>query len=180
MISKLICISKVLLIGLFVYLFMPTQIMANPKPVEYVNIDRYMGKWYVIRNIPYFLEKNKVASYDTYSLRADGKITNNFTFREKTFLSADKTWNGYAQIIDSKTNAIWKVSFLWPIYTTYVVFALDTDYTWAVVGTKDAGLLWVLSRSRKMDASVYAFICEQLHLKGISTEKLQLVPQPDI
>ena len=27
------------------------------KPVEYVDLDRFMGDWYVIANIPTFLEK---------------------------------------------------------------------------------------------------------------------------
>ena len=34
----------------------PTQLAAN------VDLDRYMGKWYIIANIPYFAEKGKVAS----------------------------------------------------------------------------------------------------------------------
>jgi apolipoprotein D and lipocalin family protein len=45
----------------------------------------------VISHVPYFLEKGKVATYDTYARRSDGKLVNNFTFREKSFDAPEKT-----------------------------------------------------------------------------------------
>ena len=57
---------------------------SRPNTVTSVDLDRYLGRWYVISNIPYFLEHGKVASYDTYAFRPDGKLTNDFTFRRYT------------------------------------------------------------------------------------------------
>ena len=75
---------KYLLSFLFLFNIVST-LMSNPSAVQYVDLDRYMGRWYVIRNTPYFLEKDKVASYDTYTKRSDGKIEADFTFK-KTIL----------------------------------------------------------------------------------------------
>jgi apolipoprotein D and lipocalin family protein len=150
-----------------------------PAPVAALDLDRYMGRWYVISHTPYFLEKGKVASYDTYARRPDGKLTNNFTFREKTVDGPEKTWEGTAQVIDPVTNATWKVSFVWPIAVTYKILALDPNYGWAVVGTKDGGLLWVLSRQRQLPAETYSAILADLNARDLSADTLELVPQPE-
>jgi apolipoprotein D and lipocalin family protein len=148
-----------------------------PTTVAYVDLDRYLGRWYVISHVPYFLEKGKVASYDTYARRPDGKLVNNFTFRQGTVTAAEKTWHGVAWVTDTTTNATWKVQFVWPLSVTYKIFALDPDYHWAVVGTGDAGLLWVLARDRSLPPATYAAILAELRAKSIATDKLAFVPQ---
>jgi apolipoprotein D and lipocalin family protein len=150
-----------------------------PAAVTSVDLDRYMGRWYVISHVPYFLERGKVASYDTYARRPDGRLTNNFTFREQTVDGPEKTWEGVADVIDPVSNATWKVSFLWPISVTYKIFALDADYQWAVVGTKDAGLLWVLARERRLAPATYDAILADLRRRGLATDALRFVPQPE-
>ncbi|MEO6244000.1 MAG: lipocalin family protein [Opitutaceae bacterium] len=150
----------------------------SPVPVAAVDLNRYMGRWYVISHVPYFLERGKVASYDTYALRPDGRLTNNFTFREKSVEGPEKTWEGVAKVIDGTGNATWKVSFVWPISVTYKIFLIDPDYGWAVVGSNDAGLLWVLARERHLPAAAYSEILEKVKARGLSPEGLVLVPQP--
>ncbi|MEO6875743.1 MAG: lipocalin family protein [Opitutaceae bacterium] len=143
-----------------------------------MDLDRYVGRWYVISHVPYFLERGKVASYDTYGRRPDGLLTNDFTFRPGSLTASEKTWHGKAEIVDHDTNATWKVSFIWPFSVTYKIFALDPDYRWSVVGTKDAGLLWVLARERHITPELYASIVRQLQEAGIATDGLATVPQP--
>jgi len=150
-----------------------------PAAVATVDLDRYMGRWYVISHVPYFLERGKVASYDTYARRPDGLLTNNFTFREKTVDGPEKTWEGVAKVIDPTSNATWKVSFLRPVWITYKIFALDPDYRWAVVGTKDGGLLWVLARERRLAPDTYDRILTELRAKGLPADDLRTVPQPE-
>ena len=150
-----------------------------PATVAHVDLDRYLGRWYVISHVPYFLEKGKVASYDTYARRPDGKLVNNFTFRPGTVTAPEKTWEGVAWVTDTTTNATWKVQFVWPFSVTYKIFALDPAYTWAVVGTSDAGLLWVLAWDRSLPADTYAAIQSELRTRGIDPAPLVFVPQPD-
>lgn len=151
----------------------------SPGTIASVDLDRYMGRWYVISHVPYFLERGKVASYDTYARRSDGRLTNNFTFREGTVDGPEKTWEGVADVTNRATNATWKVSFVWPLATTYKIFSLDPEYQWAVVGTKDGGLLWVLARERRLPADTYAKILGELRTRDLPADKLQAVPQPE-
>lgn len=157
--------------------------VSGPKPlpatVARVDLDRYMGRWFVISHVPYFLEKGKVASSDYYERRPDGRLVNNFTFREKTVDGPEKTWEGIAWVTDATTNATWKVRFVWPFSVTYKIFSLDPDYRWAVVGTKDAKLLWVLARDRALPPDTYAAILAELRAKAIDPSGLVYVPQPE-
>jgi apolipoprotein D and lipocalin family protein len=148
------------------------------RTVAHVDLERYVGRWYVIANIPYFLEKGKVASYDTYARRPDGTLVNDFTFRKGDFDASEKTWHGSAWVVNTQTNAEWKVRFVWPFTATYLVLELDPDYRWAVVGTPGRGLLWVLARERQLDDATYAAILERIRAQGIDPAKVVKVPQP--
>ena len=55
------------------------------KTVEYVDLERFMGSWYVIANIPTFLEKGAHNAVETYELDDDGSIMTTFTFRKDSF-----------------------------------------------------------------------------------------------
>ena len=148
------------------------------RTVEHVDMDRYLGRWYVIANIPYFLEKGKVATYDTYARKPDGTLVNNFTFRKGGFDAPETTWHGSARVVNNLTNAEWKVRFLWPFTSTYLVLELDPDYRWAVVGTPGRGLLWVLSRDRQLPAVTYTAILDRIRAQGYDPAQITKVPQP--
>ena len=146
--------------------------------VPHVDLNRYMGNWYVIANIFYALENGKVATYDTYSPRADGRMNNVFTFRKKTLTAPEKSWHGVAWVVNKESNAEWKVRFLWPFSTTYLVLELDSDYRWAVVATPGHKLLWVLARTRSLNDTTYAEILQRIQKQGYDVKRLAMVPQP--
>ena len=148
------------------------------RTVPHVDMSRYLGNWYVIANIPYFLEKGKVASYDTYSMRPDGRMDNIFTFRKGSLDAPEQSWHGVAWVVNRTSNAEWKVRFIWPFTATYLVLELDPQYQWAVVGTPGRNLLWVLARDRHLTEATYAQILNQIAAQGYDTNRLALVPQP--
>ena len=148
------------------------------RTVAKVDLNRYLGKWYVIANIPYLLEKGKVASYDTYSTRRDGRMNNIFTFRKSSLDAPEKSWHGIAWVVNRESNAEWRVRFLWPFYATYLVLELDPDYRWAVVATPGHKLLWVLARERQLNETTYSVILQRIAGQGYDTNHLNKVPQP--
>ena len=50
--------------------------------VKYVDLERYMGDWYVIANIPTFIEKKATNAIESYKLSDDGTISTTFSFFE--------------------------------------------------------------------------------------------------
>lgn len=56
---------------------------VKPMPVvDYVDLERFMGDWYVIATIPTFLEKDAFNPVETYQLSSDGSIATTFTFNK--------------------------------------------------------------------------------------------------
>ena len=148
------------------------------RTVPFVDLERYTGRWYVIANIPYFLERGKVASYDTYARRPDGTFTNDFTFRRGTFDAPEVTWHGTAKIKNRTTNAEWAVQFIWPLSADYLVIDLDPDYRWAVIGHPSRNLLWVLARDRQLPEATYNALVARTTAQGYDPTRITQVPQP--
>lgn len=154
----------------------PTQ--APLKTVEHLDLDRYMGRWYVIANIPYILEEGKVATYDTYAKRDDGWMDNSFSFRRGSLDAPEVTWKGKAKVSNPASNAEWTVQFIWPFTAPYRVIDLDPDYRWAVVGHPDRSLMWVLSRQTTLAEPIYQGILQRAAAQGFDTSKLARILQP--
>lgn len=147
------------------------------KTVPYVDLDRYMGDWYVIANLPNALEKGKVGTLDRYVRRPDGKIDNAFLFRKGTLDAPLQQWKALAWVYNKQTNAEWRVQFIWPLRSPYLVLDLDKDYQWSVIGHPKRKLGWVLSKSPTMNEATYRGILERLGKQGYDASKFEKVPQ---
>ena len=52
------------------------------KTVGEVDINRFMGDWYVLAHIPSYVEKNAFNAIESYKLNEDSSIATTFTFNE--------------------------------------------------------------------------------------------------
>jgi len=50
------------------------------KTVNYVDLERFMGDWYVIACIPTLIEQDIYNAVESYQLNQDGTIQTTFTF----------------------------------------------------------------------------------------------------
>jgi len=146
------------------------------KAAPSVDLPRFMGTWYVIANVPYFFENDKVATRDEYRLRPDGRIDNDFVFK-KRFGEEDRRWRGVSTVLPDSGGARWKVQFVWPFSTELVVVHVDDDYQGAALATPNRKLAWVFSREPTMDAARFDALVAKLAERGVDTSKLQPVPQ---
>ena len=80
--------------------------------VDYVDLERFMGDWYVIANIPTFLEEGAHNAVETYAMNDDGTIATTFTFRKDSFDGKQKEHNPKGFITDTKSNAVWGMRFV--------------------------------------------------------------------
>jgi apolipoprotein D and lipocalin family protein len=153
--------------------------MSTPlQTVPHVDLPRYMGDWNVIANIPYFAEKNCVDSVESYALRADGKIDNWFTCRNKSFDEPMKRKaNALATVEDTNSNATWSVRFFKIISVKLLILELDPDYQWAVVGHPSRSYGWVFARSKSLPDATYQAILGRLSAQGYDITKFRKVPQ---
>jgi len=148
------------------------------RPVAHVDLQRYMGGWFVIANIPYFAEKDCFDSVEGYALRPDGRIDNKFACREKSF-DAPMTpkLKTIATVHDTTSNAEWRVPFYKVVRVKYFVIDLDPDYRWAVIGHPSRRYGWIISRTRSLPDDTYRGILQRLRGQGYDETKFVKVPQ---
>jgi apolipoprotein D and lipocalin family protein len=150
----------------------PTQLAAN------VDLDRYMGKWYIIANVPYFAEKGKVASY--FDIKMDKGTLLDIYVGQGTFYASPSTFTMRDYVVPNTGNARWRETPLWPVYFSYLIVYVDPDYKTALVGYPGHELAWVMSREPRMDDATYKSLSDRLAAAGYDASQLRKVPQfPD-
>lgn len=145
--------------------------------VDYVDIERFMGDWYVIANIPTFLEKDAHNAVETYRLADDGTIETTFVFRKGGFDGKRKQYNPRAWIRNEETNAVWGMQFLWPIKADYRIVYLDTNYTRTIIARNKRDFVWLMARTPSIDESDYNEMVRRVEEMGYDISRLKRVPQ---
>ncbi|MDA9189570.1 lipocalin family protein [bacterium] len=150
--------------GLVVLMFLSFGLYAKNPPldtVKYVEINKYLGKWYEIASIPQKFQKGCTATSANYSLRADGDIKVVNSCRLGNPKGELKSAEARGWIKDTETNAKLKVQFFLTKFKisflagNYWILDLGEDYEYALVGDKSRKYFWILSRTNKMDEGLY-------------------------
>ena len=145
--------------------------------VDYVNLGRFMGDWYVIANIPTSLEAGAHNAVESYHLADDGTIDTVFTFRKDSFDGPEKRYTPRGFIKNAETNAEWRMRFVWPFKAEYLIVYLNDDYTHTVVGRSKRDYVWIMSRTPDIAAADYEAILTFLSELGYDTGLIRRVPQ---
>ncbi|MDX1498256.1 MAG: lipocalin family protein [Woeseiaceae bacterium] len=165
---------------LFVALFSLAGCATRHPPmdtVDYVDLERFMGDWYVIANIPTFVEKGAHNAVETYELNPDGTVATTFRFREDSFDGEVKEYNPKGFIRDEETNALWGMQFIWPIKGDYRIVYLDESYTQTIIGRKKRDFIWIMARTPEIPEADFRRLVEFAGSLGYDTSKIEPVPQ---
>ena len=147
------------------------------KTVDHVDIDRFMGPWYVIANIPTFLEKGAHNAVETYSLNDDGTIATHFSFRQDSSDGKVKEYNPKAWVMDKESNALWGMRFVWPIKADYRIVYLNEDYSMTIIGRQKRDYVWIMARTPTIPDDDYNRLESMVESLGYDMSKLRRVPQ---
>lgn len=146
----------------------------NRTTVDDLDLKRYMGRWYEIARFDHSFERDMEYCEAFYAERSDGMIeVTNTGLNQRT--GKRKTSYGKAKAGDRPGQL--RVSFFWIFYSDYNILALDDDYEWALVGSKSPKYLWILSRTRHLDAATRREICDIAERRGYDTRELIWVKQ---
>ena len=146
------------------------------QPVDFVDLDRFMGDWYVIANIPTTIEKGAYNAIESYQLDADGSIATTFTFNEGTFAGERKVYQPRGFVKD-ESNAVWGMQFIWPIKADYRIIYLDDTYSVTVIGRNKRDYVWVMARKPSIPAQDLEVVMSMLESVGYDRGEIQMVPQ---
>ena len=160
------------------YLFLLSFALLNAdiQTVEKVDLKRYMGKWFEIARLPFWHEE-----------KCEGQPTAEYTLNEDNTVDVLNTCHNHQGELEEAEGEAWsvdpsnsklKVSFI-PIpglkslfSGDYWIIKLSDDYSYSVVSEPNQQYLWILSRTPKMDDSLYEKIVKELQSIGFDTTQL--------
>ena len=145
----------------------------NMEAVKDLDLDRFMGDWHVIANIPTFIEKNTTNNLESYSLRDDGNV--DITFTVTTEAGERKSYSATGFVLDQNQPSRWRVQFFWPVKFPFYVIELDEEYSYTVIGLPNRKYVWVMAREPQMDPVIYQDILARLSDIGYNVDDIQKV-----
>jgi apolipoprotein D and lipocalin family protein len=153
---------------------------SSPPPIQtasHVDLERFMGDWYVLANIPTIIETEAFNAMESYRLNDDGSIATTFTFREGGFDGKEKTYRPTGFIIDKQSNAVWDMQFLWPFKADYRIVFVSPDYSQTIIGRVKRDYLWIMARTPSIPDEDYHDLLRIIAEQGYNVSQIQKVPQ---
>jgi len=130
-----------------------------------VDLNRFMGDWYVIASIPTPLEKGAHNPLENYRRDADGTIATTFTFNAGANEGPPRTYTSTGYVLDSASNAVWGQQYIWPVKADYRIAFVSDDYAQTVVAREKRDFVWIMARTPRISdealARLTAFVAKQ-------------------
>lgn len=145
--------------------------------VDHVELERFMGDWYVIGGITTFLEKGAHNAVESYELKPDGSIATTFVFRKDGFDGEEKVHHPVGFVTDTDTNAVWGMRFVWPIKADYRIVYLTEDYSQTIIGRNKRDYVWIMARTPTISDDDYQRMLGLVESMGYDMSKVKKVPQ---
>lgn len=145
--------------------------------VQHVDLQRFMGDWYVIANIPTAIEHGAYNAVESYKLNADGTVATTFTFRQDGFDGKLKRYHPTGYVLDTESNAVWGMQFIWPFKADFRIVYLTPDYGQTVIGREKRDYVWIMARTPQIPDADYQRILDFLNSQGYDLSQIQKVPQ---
>lgn len=151
--------------------------MNEVKPVQQVDLPRFMGDWYVIAVIPTMIETQAYNAIENYQLNADGTIATTFTYYKGAFDGPFKTYHPKGFVVKNTGNAVWGMQFIWPIKADFRIAYLDENYQRTIIARNARDYVWLMARTPQISDADYQAMVKFTADLGYDMSKLRKVPQ---
>ena len=142
------------------------------KTVDYVDIERFMGKWFVTAIVPNMIENGATNASDIYELNSDGTIAITYDAIKD---GKKKQIKQKGIIINKESNAEWSIQMKKPyipfLKFPFKIILIDNDYNYMAVGYPDNKMGWMMSREVEMEEALYNNILTELIDFGYTKEQ---------
>ena len=142
-----------------------------------VDIQRFMGDWYVIANIPTWIEKGAHNAIESYQLNEDCSVATTFSFYKDGFDGKKKSYHPTGFITDQTSNAIWGMQFIWPFKSDFRIVYVSPDYSKTIIGRIKRDYVWIMAREPQISDAEYDELVQLIAQQGYDVSKMQKVPQ---
>jgi apolipoprotein D and lipocalin family protein len=151
--------------------------MQRPATVPSVDLQRFCGDWYVQSCIPTPFERGAHDAVETYSLLRDGSIGVEFTLRYGSFTARLRTFRPHGFVVPGTGNAEWRMQFVWPFKSEYLITHLAADYSETIISRTKRDFAWIMTRAPVLPEADHQRLAGVLAQQGYDLKKLVRVPQ---
>lgn len=145
----------------------------NLQTVQFVDLNRYSGKWFEIASYPQKFQKGCHCTTAEYTLSEKGYVIVENRCNRDSIQGQQSYIRGKAFVEKNSGSAKLKVQFFWPFRGKYWIIDLADDYSYAVVCHPNRQYLWILSRAPVMDEASYEMILSRLETNGFDLSKIR-------
>mmetsp|Transcript_10421 Transcript_10421/g.27540 ORF Transcript_10421/g.27540 Transcript_10421/m.27540 type:complete len:317 (-) Transcript_10421:208-1158(-) len=151
----------------------PLCAMSRP-----IDIQAFMGRWYVAGGILTFLEQEKKNCIEDYAFDHDNNRIR-VSFKMNNAKGEETELLQRAKIVN-ETNTQWSLSPKFGVYLplgiAYLVLDCDTEnYSYTVIGVPDRSYVWIMGRAPVMDEATWAACVSRAEKCGYDVSKLTRV-----
>ena len=139
--------------------------------VSQVDLQRFMGDWYVIASIPTFIERGAHNAVESYRLDSDGSIATTFRFNRGSFDGELVEYTPRGFVLDA-SNARWGMRFIWPFKADYRISHLSPEYRLTVIGREARDYVWMMARTPRISDAEYQELVNFIRAEGYDLNRL--------
>lgn len=169
-------IGFIVLITLSFVIFQSCRHYPSIKTAQAVDLDAFMGDWYVIANIPTFIEKGAHNAIESYSRQPNNVIDTTFRFNKGSFTGPEKEYNPTGYVTEDPSNAEWDMQFLWPFKSEFIIVYVDPNYQFTIIGRTKRDYVWIMAREPKISDENLERLLLMAVNEGYERSLIKLIP----
>lgn len=145
--------------------------------VPEVDLERFMGDWYVLAHLPVGVERDAHNAVESYRLGRGGRIETTYAFRRGGFEGPLKVLTPVGFVRDRESRAVWGMQFVWPFRAEFRIAHLDADYGETIIARTRRDYVWIMAREPQLPPGRLEALEAEAVRMGYPAEAIRRVPQ---
>jgi len=142
--------------------------------VEKLDIERFMGDWYVLADIATPFDKDAYAPTEHYVLKSDGMVETTYRYQKGNATGDFKSRTMTARP-NSELPSIWGMRLIWPFEADYRIVHIHPDYETTIVARNKRDFVWLMARTPTIDQSAFDTLLEKVQSLGYAIADLRFL-----
>jgi len=140
--------------------------------VEKLDIERFMGDWYVLADIATPFDKDAYAPTEHYVLKSDGMVVTTYRYQK-----GNATGDFKSRTMTARPNpelpSVWGMRLIWPFEADYRIAHIHPDYETTIVARNKRDFVWLMARTPTIDQSAFDTLLEKVQSLGYGISDLR-------
>ena len=140
--------------------------------IEQLDIESFMGDWYVLADIATPFDKDAHAPTEHYVLKSDGMVETTYRYRKGSATGDFKSRTMTARP-NPELPSIWGMRLIWPFEADYRIAHIHPDYETTIVARNKRDFVWLMARTPTIDQAAFDALLEKVQSLGYAISDLR-------